>query len=188
MALQEKKKHDKANARKLIAIEASEKEAQQQEKQEKQIAKSIYQIPLLLAFRPPLRSSPSPPATQLAPPAIQSVSQSQKSRNRLKGSKNSASTSSTTAPPSSSAPPVLTTSKSDRQIKEKKVWEQEKGLSQKRLRGSTLDTTLQPAMQPIKKKSKQNLVPSKDVDKRESQQQRILNTAYLVGDPYRSEK
>ena len=63
------------------------------------------------------------------------------------------------------------------------MWEQANGLSQqKRSRGPTLDTTLQPAMQPIKKKSKQDLVPSEDVDERESQQQRILNAAYLVGD------
>ena len=92
------------------------------------------------------------------------------------------------APPSSSAPSVLTTSKSGRQIKEKKAWEQEKGLSQKRSRGPTLDATLQPAMQPNKKKSKQDLIPSEDIDERESQQRRILEAAYLVGEPIRSKE
>ena len=46
-----------------------------------------------------------------------------------------------------------------------------------------MDATLQPTTQPIKKKSKQNLVPSEDIDKRESQQQRILNAAYLIRNP-----
>ena len=76
---------------------------------------------------------------------------------------------------------MLSKSKSGRSIKDMKVWEQEKGLSQKRSRGPTLDATLQPAMQPIKKKSKQNLVPSEDIDERESHQQRILGAAYLLG-------
>lgn len=57
IALQEKKKHGKANARKLIAVEASEKEARQQEKQEKQVSKPIYQIPPPPAFRLPLLSN-----------------------------------------------------------------------------------------------------------------------------------
>ena len=87
-----------------------------------------------------------------------------------------------TAPPSSSAPPVLMKSSSGRQIKEKKAWEQEKGLSQKRSRGPTLNATLQPAMQPNKKKSKSNLIPSEDVDERESQQRRILEAGYLLGE------
>ena len=43
-------------------------------------------------------------------------------------------------------------------------------------------------MQSIKKKSKQNLVSSKDIDERESQQQRILGVAYLLGEPPESEK
>ena len=45
IALQEKKKHDKANARSLTAAEASEREARQQEKQEKQVPRPIYQSP-----------------------------------------------------------------------------------------------------------------------------------------------
>ena len=83
---------------------------------------------------------------------------------------------------------MLTISKSGRQIKEKKAWEQEKGLSQKRSRGPTLDAALQPAMQVNKKKSKQHLVPSEDIDERESQQQHILGAAHLLGEPPGSEK
>ena len=81
---------------------------------------------------------------------------------------------------------MLTISKSGRQIKEKKAWEQEKGLSQKRSRGPTLDATLQSAMQLNKKKFKQHLIPSEDIDERESQQQRILGPAYLLGNPLRA--
>ena len=83
---------------------------------------------------------------------------------------------------------MLTTFKSGRKIKEKKVWEQEKGLSQKRSRESTLNATLQPAMQPNKKKSKQHLISSENIDERESQQQRILGAAYLLGESSESEK
>ena len=83
---------------------------------------------------------------------------------------------------------MLTISKSGRQIKEKKAWEQEKGLSQKRSRGPTLDAILQPAMQPNKKKSKQDLVSSEDIDKRESQQRRILEAVFLVGEPIGSKE
>ena len=74
---------------------------------------------------------------------------------------------------------MLTKSSSGRQIKEKKAWEQAKDLSQKRSRGPTLDATLQPAMQPNKKKSKQNLVPSEVYDERESQQRRILEAGFI---------
>ena len=179
IALQEKKKHDKANARKLTAAEASEKEARQQEKQEKQVPRHIYQIPPPPAFRPPPRYSPPPPP----PPATQPIPQPPKPRGRPKGSKNSAPID---APPPSSAPPVLTTSKSGRQITEKKTWEQAKGLSQKRSRGPKLDTTLQPILQP--KKSKQHMVPSEEIDERESQQQRIIGAAYLIGEPSGNEK
>ena len=148
-------------------------EARQQEKQERQVSRPIYQIPPSPAFRPPPRPSPPPPATQLIP-------QPQKPRGRPKGTKYSVPTSSA-APPSSSAPPMLTISKSGRQIKEKKAWEQEKGLSQKRSRGPRLDATLQPAMQPNKKKSKQHLVPSEDIDERETQQQHILGAGLVAG-------
>ena len=37
-------------------------------------------------------------------------------------------------------------------------------------------------MQPNKKKSKQDLVSSEDIDKRESQQRRILETGFLLGE------
>ena len=37
-------------------------------------------------------------------------------------------------------------------------------------------------MQPNKKKSKPNLVPSEEVDERESQQRRILEAGYLLGE------
>ena len=80
IALQEKKKHDKANARKLTAAEASEREARQQEKQEKQVPRPIYQIPPPPAFRPPPRLSPPPPTTQPIP-------QPQKPRGRPKGTR-----------------------------------------------------------------------------------------------------
>ena len=43
-------------------------------------------------------------------------------------------------------------------------------------------------MQPNKKKSKQNLVSSKVINERESQQQRILSAVYLLGEPPGSEK
>ena len=42
-------------------------------------------------------------------------------------------------------------------------------------------------MQPNKKKSKQDLVPSEDIDERESQQRRILEAAYWLGEPPGSE-
>ena len=38
-------------------------------------------------------------------------------------------------------------------------------------------------MQSIKKKSKLNLISSEDVDERKSQQKRILEAAYFVGNP-----
>ena len=41
-------------------------------------------------------------------------------------------------------------------------------------------------MQPNKKKSKQYLVSSEDIDERESQQQRILRAVYLLGEPLRA--
>ena len=88
------------------------------------------------------------------------------------------------APPSSSAPPVLSTSKSGRQIKGKKVWEQAKGLSQIRPRGPTLEAAADD-VQPTKK-SKQTMVPTEDIDDRESQQQRILGAAYLLEEPPRT--
>ena len=184
IALQEKKKHDKANTRKLTAAEASEKEARQQEKQEKQVPRYIYQIPPPPAFRPPPR--PSPPS--LPPPATQPIPQPPKPRGRPKGSKNSAPITTIDAPPPSSAPPVLTTSTRGRHITERKAWEQAKGLSQtqKRSRGPTLDATLQPILQP--KRSKQHMVPTEEIDERESQQQRILGAAYLIGEPPGNEK
>ena len=43
-------------------------------------------------------------------------------------------------------------------------------------------------MQPNKKKSKQHLIPSEDIDERESQQQRILGAVYLLGGHPESEK
>ena len=38
-------------------------------------------------------------------------------------------------------------------------------------------------MQPKRKKSKQDLVPSKEIDERESQQRRTLEAGYLLGNP-----
>ena len=127
IALSEKKKHDKTNARKLTAAETSEREARPQEKHKKQISRPIYQISLSPAFRSPSR--PSPPLS-----TTQSIPQPQKPR------------------------------------------------------GSTLNATLQPAMQPNKKKSKQYLISSEDIDERKSQQQRLLRAAYLRGEPPGSEK
>ena len=43
-------------------------------------------------------------------------------------------------------------------------------------------------MQPIKKKSKQSLISSEEIDERESQQQRILGAVYLLGEPYGNDR
>ena len=72
---------------------------------------------------------------------------------------------------SSTAPPTLSKAKSDRQIEKKKAWEQGKGLlwsGRPRPRGPTLDATLE-AIQISKENYKQILVPSGDIDKKESQ-------------------
>ena len=43
-------------------------------------------------------------------------------------------------------------------------------------------------MQPNKKKSKQTLISSKEINKRKSQQQRILKAVYLMGKPIENEE
>ena len=52
-------------------------------------------------------------------------------------------------------------------------------------RAPTLDLDAE-AIRPMKKKSKQTLVPREDMDERESQQQRILAAAYLLEGPARA--
>ena len=225
-ALQEKKKHDKANARKLTSEEASERDARQQDKRLNQVLlPPVFRAPPPLppqqsasaVFRAPPPQQASPVFQAPLPSLQQSLLQPKKPRGRPKGSKNStaSSTSSapsssappfsappssappTSAPPSSAPPtsalssstlpststlPMLPTSSSGRQIKAKKVWEQAKGLSQTRPRGPTLEAAVD-NVQPTKKKSKQIMVPTEDIDERESQQQRILGAAYLQEHP-----
>ena len=209
--LQEKKKHGKANARKLTGAEMSEKTAvERDQKATNEAAISTHRVHIVgsssssqsisgsfesqPAFRPPpppplspvtvlsssqiaFRRPPSPPLLNAPVP---------KQRGRPKGSKNKPSAPSILIdePPPSSAPAALTTTRHGRPVKEKKVWEQEKGHSQSwgqrgRQRGDSLEAELSP---PKKKKSKTNLVDAIDVDEWESQEQRRLQSAFVVED------
>ncbi len=93
----------------------------------------------------------------------------------------------TSEPPPSTAPACPTT-KSGRHQKPKQVWEQAKGHSQQRRpRGPTLKETLKEMHIPVKKKSRHNLQPGQtlvqgldDRDDTESQQRRLIATAYLI--------
>lgn len=216
-ALQEKKKHDKANARKLTVSEANEREAKKADRQRQERERvdtiatadaAVRSAENLKAFGEALQEreerenevvvveddeviavdddddlpfSPFdlPPPPPPPPP---------KRLGRLLGSKNALGIPSfsasrvTNEPPSSSAPAKLT--RTGRQVKEKKVWEQAKGLSQpqRRPRGPILDETLEVERLPVVKKarSKNNMMPDEDLEERESQQERILGAAYLM--------
>ncbi len=106
-----------------------------------------------------------------------------KPRGRPKGGKNLTSTTTTTTtttfnePPPSSAPPVMTrTTKSGRAVKETTVWEQE-SQPRRRPRGPTLEVV---APKPVRKRSKPNLVTAATLDERESQQKRLIESAFVI--------
>ena len=75
IALQEKTKHNKANARKLIAVEASEKKARQAGEAGEAGIKAYLSDFTLISLPPPPPSSPPPSTVQLAPPTGQPVLQ-----------------------------------------------------------------------------------------------------------------
>ncbi len=103
-----------------------------------------------------------------------------KPRGRPKGGKNLTSTTTTTTfnePPPSSAPPVMTrTTKSGRAVKETIVWEQE-SQPRRRPRGPTLEVV---APKPVRKRSKPNLVTAATLNERESQQKRLIESAFVI--------
>ena len=103
-----------------------------------------------------------------------------KPRGRPKGSKNLTSITTTTTFNESSlsfAPPVMTrTIKSGRAVKETTVWEQE-SQPRRRPRGSTLEVV---APKPVRKRSKPNLVTAATLDERESQQKRLIESAFVI--------
>ena len=66
------------------------------------------------------------------------------------------------------------------------MWEQAKGLSQTRPRGPTLEAAADDVQPTKKSEQTMVLVPTEDIDDRESQQQRILGAAYLLEEPPRT--
>jgi len=118
------------------------------------------------------------------PSASPSVIMTFKPRDRPKGGKNLTSTTTTTTttttfnePSLSSVPPVMTrTTKSGRAVKETTVWEQE-FQPRRRLRDPTLEVV---ASKPVRKRSKPNLVTAATLNERESQQKRLIESAFVI--------
>ncbi len=175
--LRQKKKHDRVNARALTAAEAAERNAKQrdakQRNKQKEDSEENSEAIASLSSDPPL------------PFASSFVIMTFKFRDRPKGGKNLTSTTTTTTtttttfnePSPSFAPPVMTrTTKSGRAVKETTVWKQE-SQPRRRPRGSTLEVV---APKSVRKRSKPNLVTAATLDERESQQKRLIESAFVI--------
>ena len=175
--LRQKKKHDRVNARALTAAEAAERNAKQrdakQRNKQKEDSEENSEAIASLSSDPPL------------PFASSFVIMTFKPRGRPKGGKNLTSTTTTTTtttttfnePSPSSASPVMTrTTKSGRAVKETTVWKQ-KSQPRRRPRGSTLKVV---APKPVRKRSKPNFVTAATLNERESQQKRLIESAFVI--------
>jgi len=170
--LQQKKERDKANKRALTAAEVAELEAQKRE----QFTDIVEFNASFLSTAPATFQTSSLSSSSTSSTFIASTSASgsfKKTRGRSRESKNSVPdpVSSDLASSSSSAP---VTTRSGRAIKEKTKWEPTSAI--RRPRGPTLDA----APQPTRKRSKNNLISAEEVEERESQQRRVINTAFIV--------
>jgi len=150
----------------LTAAEAAERDAKQRDKQKEKDSEATASLP----------SDPSPFAPFFAPPSIMLAL---KPRGRLKGSKNQTFAVSIAfdEPSFSFVSTVMTrTTKSGRAVKETIVWKQE-SQPRRRPRGSTLEIV---APKSVRKKSKPNLMAAATLNESESQQKRLIESAFVI--------
>lgn len=146
--------------------------------------------PMIPDSPPPVFDSPPPVFGSPTPPPPASSAPPKKKGGRPKGSKNAPKPQKllppTNPPPpppprDPTPPPVMT--KSKREVKKKKIWEQasQEKKPKRRQRGATLDVAAVECG-PSRKRSKAELrgVQAEEVEDRESQQKRIIESAFLV--------
>ena len=195
-------KHDKASRGAATAAEAAKKAAKERDKANK-ISSSTAPPIMAPAFRPapiivlpdspppafdspPLIADSSPPAFEPFPPPPPPASSAPPKRKggRPKGSKNAPKPRKLlhSSPPrrDPTPPPVIT--KSRREVKKTKKWEQApQEKPKRRQRGATLEASTADAR--TRKKSRTGLrdVQAEEVEDRDSQQERIVGSAFLYG-------
>jgi len=164
----------------LIAAKAAEQDAKQRDKQKKKNSETAKQ-------RNEQKKKNSETTVSLSSNLFSLfasffVIMTFKLRDRSKGSKNLTSITTTTTttfnePSLSFVSSVMTrTIKSDRAVKKTTVWEQ-KSQSRRRSRESTLKVV---ASKPMRKRSKPNLMTAATLNERESQQKRLIESAFVI--------